>query len=217
MNCLATRGGIVAVEEPEIHLHADGQRFILDFLRSQLDHIQIFISTHSSLFLDRSELSSIILLQKNEHGETTCRRLIQSELNKAIIELGIRNSDFLFADALIFVEGKTDAEVFRIFGQTCGLIPRKAIAEFIPVGGKSKIPFYIMLANQMWELQRRLPYFYIVDSNDSKPEDVRQDLLDRIEKEIDNTRDSQQIPKDKLSESIYVLEKKAIKNDMRKY
>jgi putative ATP-dependent endonuclease of the OLD family len=56
---------ILAVEEPEAHLHPRAIHRLRDTLRETASTQQVIITTHSPLFVNRLDLSSNIIVRKN--------------------------------------------------------------------------------------------------------------------------------------------------------
>jgi len=101
---------IVCIEEPEIHLHPYLQRKFINFLLYKTDN-NYFITTHSNVFLDFNEDTSIYHVTYNEL-KTTVSFANTSEKCCAILDdLGYKASDLLQANGIIWVEGPSD----RIF------------------------------------------------------------------------------------------------------
>lgn len=109
---------ILAIEEPEAHLHPAMQYKFLKFLDKNLkaDHKvrQIFITTHSSQITAAVKLDDIICLHKGEDGVTNVsypsKVFTDSEDDKKSKNyvqrfLDATKSDMLYAQKVIFVEG----------------------------------------------------------------------------------------------------------------
>ena len=109
---------ILAIEEPEAHLHPAMQYKFLKFLDKNLkvDHKvrQIFITTHSSQITAAVKLDDIICLHKGENGVTNVcypgKVFTDSEEDKKSKNyvqrfLDATKSDMLFARKIILVEG----------------------------------------------------------------------------------------------------------------
>lgn len=109
---------ILAIEEPEAHLHPAMQYKFLKFLDKNLkvDHKvrQIFITTHSSQITAAVKLDDIICLHKGEDGVTNVcypgKVFTDSEEDKKSKNyvqrfLDATKSDMLFARKIILVEG----------------------------------------------------------------------------------------------------------------
>lgn len=109
---------ILAIEEPEAHLHPAMQYKFLKFLDKNLkvDHKvrQIFITTHSSQITAAVNLDDIICLHKGEDGDTkVCypgkvfTDSAEDKKSKNYVQrfLDATKSDMLFARKIILVEG----------------------------------------------------------------------------------------------------------------
>lgn len=127
---LASRLTILAVEEPESHLHADVQRRLLAFLRAQ-DNLQVFLSTHSNVFLN-SALVDKVLYTRCE-GVTIS---VDDATTRAgmLSDLGYSVADNLVADVVVLVEGPTDVVVLKELGKKLGWPERLNVALW-PMGG----------------------------------------------------------------------------------
>ncbi len=79
--------GICFIEEPEIGVHPDQYRKILNFLKEQSEDKQIIITTHSPRSLDilkDNELNKITLTRFDENLGTKMRHLTNEEIKHAI-------------------------------------------------------------------------------------------------------------------------------------
>jgi len=132
---------IIAFEEPEISLHSAAQRNMLDMIYRILENErqQIFLTTHSTIFIDSA--ADNVCLVKKTNGRTSLT--VPRNTKEILSQLGIRGSDYFTSDALIFVEGTTDYEVFRIWAENCA--PdcwRKFLFTFVPLGGLFSIQHF---------------------------------------------------------------------------
>lgn len=107
------RGNIILIEEPETHLHPSAQRELFNVIKSYNNESQIFITTHSTVFANLVEPSQIYLVDQDENGYSTLNN-IQNEDQFSTIKssLGIQNSDALFSNHIVIVEGLIDELVF---------------------------------------------------------------------------------------------------------
>lgn len=105
------------VEEPETNLHASWEKIIplvleglIDCLK-EISKIKFLISTHSPFIINSAlELDNqkVFHLQKGELvGEVTKKDL--NSFNLALDGLGVKPSDMMFANGVVWVEGPTDA------------------------------------------------------------------------------------------------------------
>ncbi|MBE3094905.1 MAG: AAA family ATPase, partial [Actinobacteria bacterium] len=99
-----------AFDEPEVHLYPPEKRDFYELIKQLSKGVfQTFISTHSTVFVDKSSLDTIMQTQLvNKYTNITmCSSVL--DIHKS---LGIKNSDFLFYD--IFIAGEGDSEIILI-------------------------------------------------------------------------------------------------------
>lgn len=96
-------------DEPETHLYPAAQRKFFDALTTLSGTtIQVALSTHSTIFTDRASLHSIknVILEQGYTNVGTC-----SSTDDILNALQAKNSDFLFYDKFLIVEGDTESEL----------------------------------------------------------------------------------------------------------
>lgn len=97
-NCVS----VVAVEEPESHLHPDGARQLYETILSLAEIHQVVLTTHSPLFVNRTNLSENIIVDAGKAVPVKKIREIRSVL-------GTKVSDNLInAEYVLVVEGEDD-------------------------------------------------------------------------------------------------------------
>jgi AAA15 family ATPase/GTPase len=98
---------IVCIDEPELHLHPGLQRKFLKWIYENTKH-QYFIATHSNAFLD-CDIPKTVFNTKLVNDATTIEKC---ETSKAVCnildDLGIRASEILQTNGIIWVEGPSD-------------------------------------------------------------------------------------------------------------
>jgi putative ATP-dependent endonuclease of OLD family len=99
---------IWAFDEPETHLFPSAQRNLFEIIKEvSKTNVQSLISTHSTVFIDKSKLNTIRNVSLN--GESyTCYCECKS-VDEIFESLELRNSDFLFYDRFLVIEGDTEA------------------------------------------------------------------------------------------------------------
>jgi len=93
-------------DEPEIHLYPSAQRELYGILKKLTGSVyQIFISTHSTIFVDKLDMSVIkqISLDGGYSYISECESV--DDIHNS---LGVKNSDFLFFDRFLAFEGDTE-------------------------------------------------------------------------------------------------------------
>lgn len=104
---LSEDDALYGIEEPEIHLHPVLQKRFLKFLREETTGRYI-ITTHSPVLIAPAEDVDVIHL-KMVDGVTIPRRIeTDAGTLEALEDLGIRPSDLLQANSVIWVEGPSD-------------------------------------------------------------------------------------------------------------
>lgn len=98
---------IWAFDEPETHLYPTAQRQFFDIIKDvSQTNVQTLISTHSTIFIDKSKLKTIksVSLKASAYSEfNDC-----TSVDEVFEALELRNSDFLFYDKFLVIEGDTE-------------------------------------------------------------------------------------------------------------
>ena len=150
---------IFGIEEPEAHSHPALQRRLFNELKSLSERCQLFVTTHSSVFIDRIDLRNVWIVRLN-NGETIIEKA--SELKKIVEELGIKPSDFLFfANRILFVEGKTEEIIIPTFAEQLDI--NLGDVAILSVEGKTKARLNL----KTWVKTTRgiLPIFLLLDKD----------------------------------------------------
>jgi len=100
------RSVVLAIEEPESHLHPRAIHRLKDVLQNLSTKNQIILTTHCPLFVNRGDIESNILVRGN--------KAVAAKSTKEIREiLGVRASDNLRnAELVLLVEGEDDKLAF---------------------------------------------------------------------------------------------------------
>jgi ABC-type branched-subunit amino acid transport system ATPase component len=135
---------IIIIDNPGLHLHPKGQRKLARRLvKFSRDH-QLIFSTHSTrLLIGHAYLVELI------KGWTKVRQIHGEKSMKKVVKLlGIRPSDSFGSDVVVFVEGRTDSRVFRVFEDTLigdqSRVPHRRVS-YIGVGGWTNMKFILSI------------------------------------------------------------------------
>jgi len=134
---------VLAIEEPEAHLHPAMQYKFLKFLKqnkTQNKARQIFITTHSTHITSAVSLDDLICLH-NENGVTTVGypgKVFPDDKSKKYVQrfLDATKSDMLFAQKVILVEGIAEQLLMSVFAQYENKSLEDNHVAVISVGGR---------------------------------------------------------------------------------
>lgn len=121
------------LEEPEMHLHAGAQRYLMERLRA--DSRQVFIATHSPVFMNLRSPRSLYRVRADNARTTVDRIVDASTLAELMEDIGARNSDLLLSDAVLFVEGPSDREIIDHWARALGMSLDEQNVSVLPMGG----------------------------------------------------------------------------------
>ena len=131
------------IDEPEAHLHPELIRQLLTRFLDVSKDKQIFITTHSTMLVDSSEIATL-WLTKHDRRETEVTP-VQSidKFGDVLFELGSRPSDIFLANAIVFVEGKSDEVVYSIWARKLWADSDFDKVRFIPTHGETRGKYYL--------------------------------------------------------------------------
>jgi len=147
-NLHINEGGIsiIAVEEPEAHLHPEAINILRDTIYSLSSKSQVIISTHNPLFVNRCNLSSNIIVKNGVVSPAANIREIREIL-------GVKISDNLFdSEVMLLVEGDTDKISLSKLLSTDPAIKLALDTNrfsILTLGGTGAVSYYINLLNTL--------------------------------------------------------------------
>jgi len=143
------RGLVLLIEEPELFLRPQAQRYLYRLLRSFAQNgNQVLYSTHEPVFLNVGRLDELALV---EHSARTGTSVFQpeplgaDESFRALSELDAERGELLLARAALLVEGRTEKLTFPfVFGALGFDCDREAIT-IVDCGGKPNMRLFIRI------------------------------------------------------------------------
>jgi hypothetical protein len=140
------RDYLFAIEEPEIYLHPHANRVLLNLLEEIAGHDQVLFTTHASEFVNRTPLTNIITVFRDDVGSHVVQpkltQLAPDTLVKVQRYLQEDRSDMLFARAVILVEGQAEYYALPAFARTLGLDLDRTGISVVFVNGIGNFPTY---------------------------------------------------------------------------
>jgi hypothetical protein len=150
---------VVAIEEPESHLHPGAVHELRQVISDLSQHGQVIVSTHNPIFVDRNKLVTTVIVEGGKARRAKDVAAIRSTL-------GVRVADNLVsAEFCVLVEGPTDVSIFsRIFSDMSALLHRlisRGLIVFDSLDGASKLDYKLGL------IRHAMSGFHVVLDNDS--------------------------------------------------
>ncbi|PIS41527.1 MAG: hypothetical protein COT25_02620 [Candidatus Kerfeldbacteria bacterium CG08_land_8_20_14_0_20_42_7] len=140
------RYDVILIDEPEIHLHPQMIKRLFDLFHENISEKQIFLTTHSPLFVQPEALSNVFRTVQDKQQGTHFHTLEPSaiDLTRLEQELNADNCEMFFADRVLLVEGVSDRIFMRQLLQS--FYPDTTLdIKVIPVHGKENIDTYVRL------------------------------------------------------------------------
>jgi len=148
------------IEEPETRLHTDYQRKLFQCLKAVSTKKQIFMATHSPVFVDKAFLKQTFLVSIDNQQQTKLKRVERDDLRLILLELGILPSDFFFANRILFVEGLTEKYILPIIAEKSEI--DLSNISIIPLHGKDNRNYHLKVWFEAAK-ETNLPVFLLLD------------------------------------------------------
>ncbi len=134
-------GGLVVIDEPELHLHFQFQSAYLHIIKeiSSETNNQYILVTHSESLISSQTINTVSRLIRNEAGDTTVYQpKVKDHTRKQLIKIldNTRSTYALFARKVILVEGDTDRYLFHNIIEKVYL-NQSSTTAVLDIGGKS--------------------------------------------------------------------------------
>jgi hypothetical protein len=143
---LGVHGLVLLIEEPELFLRPQAQRYLYRLLRRfAADGNQVIYSTHSPAFLNVARLDELVFIERHA-GEGT--RALQPEPVspdhdfRVLSEFDAERAELFLARAAVLVEGQTEKLALPFVFESLGSDVDRAGISIVECGGKWNIPLF---------------------------------------------------------------------------
>jgi putative ATP-dependent endonuclease of OLD family len=200
---------ILGLEEPETNLHPQAQRELINSIRKSSnddDVSQVIITTHSTVIVDNIEHLNISLVRKyrdeNRGFKSQVYKLSDTFFEDHSLEEFkyyqfhlYRNSDFFYANYVIFVESKNDAEIVKYLADIVNIDLDLYGISLVNIDGVRNLSYPFHIVKELG-----IPYLAILDKDYFIP---------YLNDDLKSSRDNQGLPKYK-----YEYKNSIILNDL---
>ena len=185
---------ILAIEEPELYWHPNGQRKMLSVLEEISNTDQVIICTHSNFFVNIHNYQNIAIVNRENNGPTgLCQYRgdifdtedpeSQKRLRKVFRCLSLfdlSRSEMFFAKKVILVEGDTEKFIIPFCSSELIALDKKYDLSaknicVVECGGKNNIHIFMRVLNRF-----KIPYVVL---HDVDPIDFPEDKPNKTDKE----------------------------------
>jgi predicted ATP-dependent endonuclease of OLD family len=170
---------LLLMEEPELHVHPAAEQEIFALIQDVCREagIQVIVSTHSEVFVNRSVASSITRVERD--GSTTIRSVPSDKIVRELVDIGYSKSGLLQSDAVVFIEGRSDKRILMEFCRKLGVDPDETGLAFVELEGKENLKrdgrSLVKLLHSF-----DIPYLFVVDSDGQTQEEAIGEILNKI-------------------------------------
>lgn len=167
------KGSLVLIDEPEVHLHPSGVRYLRDELLKISENNTVFIATHSIYMVDRQNLGRHFKVEKNRSKTVISQIPDDNPYMEEVIYESLGTSIYeLIEPNMIVFEGKTDKDLFDAFTAKFKQDIKPKNVGTISADGVDKMPRYTKFFNG-----KMVNGFFVTDS-DQTGKDYKKIMID---------------------------------------
>jgi predicted ATPase len=139
-------GLVLLIEEPELYLRPQAQRYLYRLLRRFAEAgNQVIYSTHSPSFLNVGRLDELALVQRDRFGGTSVAQpepIAPDDDFRVLTEFDAERSELFLARAALLVEGQTEKLAFPFVFDALGHDLDREGISIVACGGKGNLPLF---------------------------------------------------------------------------
>lgn len=152
---------VLIIDEPELHLHPQYQKFLLREIRKvagppdEEGSRTFFLITHSPSMIEIrgvEDLKNIYSFRRKSRPPYTARGFSSDDeyhIKKLIPRLNTRHKEVLFSKEPVLVEGYTDEEIFSLAIENHGELAVNPESELMGVGGKERLNSFFLFCREI--------------------------------------------------------------------
>jgi predicted ATP-dependent endonuclease of OLD family len=155
------------IEEPELYLRPQAQRYLYRLLREfSSGGNQVIYSTHSPSFLNVARLDELVFVERIPDSGTRAaqpRPVTPADDFRVLTEFDAVRGELFLSRAAVLVEGQTEKLVLPFVFAALGYDPDREAISIVECGGKPNIPLFAGICRAVG-----LP-FVVVHDSDARP------------------------------------------------
>ena len=163
---LKREGAVFALEEPEVFLHPHRARYFAGVLRSLTERgNQVFLTTHSPIFVALDQPDSVAIVRRTEADGTTVGQSAKVALAaddrralRLLTEFDTQRNELFFARCVLLVEGVTEKIALPLLFRALGHDANRLGISVVEVGGKTKLPLFASVCTAL-----KIPFVALAD------------------------------------------------------
>jgi len=162
------QGAVVLIEEPELDLNPQTQRYFYRVLRAFAERNQVIYSTRSPSFVDAVHHAEIVRLDISADALTVRHArpelLTDEQRLRLAAEFDHERAEMFFANSVVLVEGETERQALPVIFRALGEDPDALGISITEVGGKGNL---VLASRLLAELN--IPHLLVYDSDRGRP------------------------------------------------